>query len=104
LIEPINITAISWNEFKKSNPPGEYFVTSEGGSNKALYLLNISKNISISDGIDVIQVWGFYVSHTSISYFIGEESITKEEFIGLLQKDYPQYLQYFLFQEEFLNG
>ena len=105
MIEPINISAISWSEFKRSNPPGEYFVISESKSNKALYLLKISKNTNISDGIDVTQVWGFYIGYSNyISYFIGEESITKEKFIDLLAKDYPQYLQYFLFQEGFING
>ena len=104
LIEPINISAISWNEFKRSNPPGQYLVFHELSESRYFQLFSIYKNDNIMDGIDMHSLWGLNIFSEQALYFIREKYCTREEFIDLLAKDYPKYLQYFLFQPEFLNG
>ncbi len=104
MIHPINISAIGWNEFKRSNPPGEYLVYGEVGDSRYFQLFHLYKIESIMDGIDAICPWCLRISEEEILYFIMEKYCTREEFIDLLTTQYPKYLQYFLFEEEFLNG
>jgi hypothetical protein len=104
LIEPINISAIGWNEFKRSNPPGDYLVYGEIDDSRYFQLFHISSSTAMIDGVDIHSPWGLRIFPEQIIYLIQEKYATREEFVDLLAKDYPQYLQYFLFQQEFLNG
>jgi len=104
LIEPINISAIGWSEFKRSNPPGDYLVYGEVDDSRYFQLFHISNSSSMLDGVDIHSSWGLRVFPEQIIYLIQEKYATREQFIDLLAKEYPKYLQYLLFQEEFLNG
>ena len=104
MIEPINISAIGWSEFKKSYPPGRYLTLSEFNLSKSFQLVTIYKDSDIIDGFNIEIAWEVYVQGDYIAYLIKEKYTTREEFVDLLRKCYPEYLEYFFFQEEFING
>jgi hypothetical protein len=104
VIEPINISAIGWSEFKKSYPLGRYLTLSEINLSKSFQLVTIYKDLDIIDGFNIEIEWEVYVQGDYTVYLIKEKYTTREEFIDLLRKFYPEYLEYFFFQEEFING
>ena len=109
MIKPAKLTGpADWESLVKENEGSNlFFINSAGRAIRAISLVYVRKfNYPIHD---VIYLWHIETGQDGIlrreikSFYIELSECSREEFISHLSTNYPEYMEWFLFNKEWLD-
>lgn len=101
--DPIEICGVHhWSSVIRSNIGTELFYIS-GPEPKGLSLISIIGNASLPSEYRVISKFSIFMKERpEYKYSVNNKFLSKERFISVLSDKYPNYLEWFIFNPEWL--